>query len=215
MSQGELFGGPIKWNEANGIPPMRDASICLYHDFIPPKAATELLEHLIEHVPWRQDRITIFGRPRLVPRLHQWFADEGRSYKWSGILMKATPWTSELTRIREAVSEKAGAAFNSVLVNYYRDGGDMVSWHSDDEEELGENPVIASVSLGAERDFKLRHKKIELPVVQVPLPHGSLLVMEGPTQEYWQHSLPRRKGVTKPRVNLTFRETKENRGPAP
>lgn len=191
------------------MPPMQDADIVLHHGFMYPKTAIGLMEHLIERVNWRQDRITAFGKPRLVPRLHQWYANEGCVYSWSGISMSATPWTDEILRIRDAVSKKAGVDFNSVLINYYRDGSDMVSWHSDDEEELGDEPVIASLSLGAVRDFKLRHKRVEYPVVTIELPHGSLLVMKGPTQKFWQHSIPRRKGVTTPRVNLTFRVIEE------
>jgi alkylated DNA repair dioxygenase AlkB len=132
------------------------------------------------------------------------------SYTYSGIQMHAKPLTDELLEIKKSIEPIAGITFNSVLINYYRDGKDRVAWHSDDEKELGINPVIASVSLGAERKFKFRHKKFKENQLkhEVLLTNGSLLVMSGPTQHYWHHEIPRTAKPIGPRINLTFRVIK-------
>ena len=124
--------------------------------------------------------------------------------------MDAKPWTKNLLKIKESIEPIAKTTFNSVLINYYRDGKDRVAWHSDDEKELGKNPVIASVSLGAERKFKLRHKKYKENQLQheVFLQNGSLLLMSGSTQHHWLHEIPRTAKPIGPRINLTFRVIK-------
>ena len=121
--------------------------------------------------------------------------------------MEAKPWTDDLLEIKMAIEPLANSKFNSVLINYYRDGKDRVAWHSDDEKELGKNPVIASVSLGAERKFKMRHKKYKENNLkhEIMLNHGSLLIMSGTTQHYWMHEIPRTAKPIGPRINLTFR----------
>lgn len=183
-----------------------DAEVELRPRFLGAEEATELFELLVDAVPWRQDRLTLWGREHLVPRLHQWFGDVGLAYAWSGIEMQPLPWIAPLCALRERLRMETGAGFNTVLVNYYRDGADSVGWHADDEPELGLAPVIASVSLGAERDFQLRHRtRKDLPVTTIKLPHGSLLLMSGSTQQHWKHQLPRRKRVSSGRINLTFR----------
>lgn len=181
-----------------------DADVTL-HGFLAQPEADRLLARLRESIPWRQDRIRLFGREHDVPRLHQWFADGGMAYTWSGIRMEASPWVPELLEIRVRLRQQTGLRFNTVLANLYRDGSDTVGWHADDEPELGPEPTIASVSLGAERDFALQHKeKADLKEV-IALPHGSLLLMKGRTQTCWKHCLPRRRRVREPRINLTFR----------
>jgi alkylated DNA repair dioxygenase AlkB len=138
--------------------------------------------------------------------LQQWFGDAGLNYTWSGIRMEPLPWTSILDEIRSRAEEAAKERFNTVLLNLYRTGDDTVAWHSDDERALGPTPIIASVSLGAERDFVLRHRdRDDVEEVKIVLPHGSLLLMQGKTQAMWKHALPRRRGVTSERINLTFR----------
>jgi len=160
-----------------------------------------------QRIAWRQDELRVFGRLHKIPRLHQWFADTGLSYRWSGITLQPEPWFAELNAVRERVSAAAHTPFNSVLINYYRDGNDSMGWHSDDEPELGPFPVIASLSLGATRDFKLRPKAGVTAQPQTLVLHsGSLLVMSGRSQRDWQHSLPKRKRVVEPRINLTFRQ---------
>lgn len=182
--------------------PDADIALC---EFLQKEEADRFFEELRVSVPWRQDRIRLYGKEHDVPRLHQWFADGGMSYSWSGIRMEASPWVPALREIRKRLEAQTGIHFNTVLANLYRDGDDTVGWHADDEPELGPEPVIASVSLGAERDFVLQHKeKTNLKEV-IRLPHGSLLMMKGRTQAYWQHCLPRRKRVREARINLTFR----------
>jgi alkylated DNA repair dioxygenase AlkB len=184
-----------------------NSEILFDKDFLSKSEANFYLESIFESTPWRQDKITIYGKTFDVPRLQQWYGDEGLSYTWSGIKMNPLPWTNDLLVIKEKVESVANCAFNTVLLNLYRDGNDTVGWHSDNEKELGENPVIASISLGSSRDFQMRHvsdKSIE--GLTVSLDHGSLLVMAGETQKYWQHQIPRRKKVKEKRINLTFRK---------
>lgn len=176
--------------------------------FLAPEEAASLFDALLAGVRWRQDTITLWGKVHDVPRLQQWFADDGMVYTWSGIRMEPAPWIAPLERLRERLHEALGLRFNTALANLYRDGNDTVGWHADDEPELGEAPVIASVSLGAARDFVLRHRTRPELVQSISLTHGSLLVMEGDTQQHWRHSVPRRKRVQAPRINLTFRHVR-------
>lgn len=179
-----------------------------WREFLPADVAAECMSRLADEVNWRRDSVTVFGRSHPIPRLHQWYGDAGCEYRWSGITMCPEPWTVTLHELRKRVSETAGHDFNAVLVNLYRDGNDSMGWHADDESELGINPTIASLSLGAERDFRLRYRRRAAAedARTVPLASGSLLVMSGETQRYWQHSLPKRRRVTEPRINLTFRK---------
>lgn len=182
-----------------------DAQIALLHGFLDPSTASSLLALLLAEVQWRSDTIEVFGRRHPLPRLHQWYGEPGKVYTWSGIRMEPLPWSKAVMEVRRRVELATGVRFDAVLVNLYRDGDDTVGWHADDEPELGVAPVIASVSLGAERDFVLRHRDPAVGRVCLRLPHGSLLWMAGETQACWQHALPRRRRVREPRVNLTFR----------
>jgi alkylated DNA repair dioxygenase AlkB len=167
--------------------------------------ANDLFAQLREQVDWRQEEIVLFGQRRLVPRLVAWHGDAGAVYSYSGVEHHPQPWTPPLLRIRERVEALSGHSFNSVLLNLYRDGRDGMGWHADDEPELGANPVIASVSLGATRRFRMRHRKRRAETLGLDLEHGSLLVMYGATQHHWLHAVPK---VTRPvgeRINLTFR----------
>ncbi len=181
-----------------------NAEITFISSFLSEEESHLLFEDLMNGVEWKQDSITIYGKTHLVPRLHQWYGDAGLTYKWSGIAMHPIPWTSSLEKIKEQIEEKAKVKFNSLLLNLYRDGEDTVGWHADNEPELGKNPTIASLSLGAMRDFKLRHNKTKQKE-SITLTNGSLLIMGGETQHNWEHSVPRRKRVHEPRINLTFR----------
>jgi len=167
--------------------------------------AQGFLEHCLRELPWRQDSIRIAGKTIAVPRLQNWFGDPGAHYSYSGITLAPLPWTDPLLEIKARVESLCGVNFNSVLANHYRDGQDSVSWHSDDESELGEHPVIASVSLGASRRFELRHRQKSSASQRLTLHHGSLLVMLGRTQEFWVHRVPKETAVQAPRINLTFR----------
>ena len=162
---------------------------------------------------WRQEEIRLFGRKRRQPRLTAWHGDPGAAYSYSGIQLDPQPWTQDLLGVKARIEAISGVRFNSVLLNYYRDGQDSMGWHSDDEPELGENPLIGSVSLGAARRFRMRHKAD--PKVQMAwnLPGGSYLEMGGALQRHWRHCVPKvaAKAGVGPRINLTFRTIKQRR----
>jgi len=184
-----------------------NAELFYYPQFFQAKKADNLLSVLKEGIEWTQNTIRFYGKESLVPRLEAWYGDEGKSYAYSGIYMNPKPWTPELLSIKQAIEPVAGVSFNSVLINYYRNGKDRVAWHSDDEKELGQNPIIGSVSLGAERKFKLRHKQYKANGLkhEILLRHGSFLLMQGTTQHHWMHEIPRTAKPIGPRINLTFR----------
>jgi len=142
--------------------------------------------------------------PHSLP-LGAWYGDEGTGYTYSGIENHPLPWTPALLEVKRAVDVTAGVTFNSVLLNRYRTGKDSVAWHSDDEKEFGENPIIASVSFGSTRTFQLKHKKRKDQKASVELSHGSLLIMRGATQHNWVHQIPKTAKDVAERVNLTFR----------
>ena len=167
-----------------------------------PLPAEQLLHCLIAGTNWRQETVTVFGKRHLQPRLTAWHGD--RSYTYSGLTLEPEPWTPLLLQVKAAVEAASSHRFNSVLLNYYRDGRDSMGMHSDDEPELGRNPVIASVSLGEERYFILRHKRTG-ETLKFPLPSGSLLVMSGATQHHWLHGINKSARTMGPRLNLTFR----------
>ena len=168
--------------------------------------ATRLLRELRTGVDWQQEEILIFGQRRLVPRLVAWHGDPGARYVYSGTEHQPLPWTPTLDHVRDRATALTGVAFNAVLLNLYRDGRDGMGWHADDEPELGRNPVIASVSLGAERRFCLRHRRRRDLKIDLTLPHGSLLCMSGATQHHWLHALPKTRRPVGERINLTFRQ---------
>lgn len=165
-------------------------------------ASTEALHALLAEVPWESRSITLFGRQVPQPRLACWFGDE--SYSYSGITLDPRPWSPRLADLKSAVEDVTGQVFNSVLVNLYRDGNDSMGWHADDEPELGPEPVIASVSLGRTRRFRLRHRETR-EIVEIDLESGSLLVMSGLSQARWMHEVPKSRRIVEPRINLTFR----------
>lgn len=148
----------------------------------------------------------MWGRKIRQPRLIAWYGDAGRVYAYSGLRLDPLPWTPLLRDLKTRVEQASGAGFNSVLLNYYRDERDGIGFHSDDEPELGECPVIASLSLGEARTFVLKHKTLKsVKPVHLPLASGSLLVMKGDTQRCWRHGMPKESRPCGPRVNLTFR----------
>jgi len=160
------------------------------------------LETLLDHTPWETRNIVLFGREVPQPRLACWYGD--RPYTYSGLTLEPRDFTAQLTELGNVAASLAGRTFNTVLANLYRDGRDSMGWHSDDERELGPEPVIASLSFGAVRRFRLRHRESR-ELVEVSLEPGSVLVMSGLTQHRWMHDLPKSAKVTEPRVNLTFR----------
>lgn len=176
--------------------------------------ADRILDGLRREIPWGLHQIRIFGRWVNEPRQTAWFGDPDAVYTYSGVTMKPVPWTPMLQAIRRRVEAACGTAFNSVLLNLYRDGKDSMGWHSDDEPELGENPVIASVSLGAERRFCVKHRTRPEERHALVLGHGSLLVMRGAMQHHWLHSVPKSLRVSEPRINLTFRQILRTNAPS-
>lgn len=181
-----------------------DGSALLFRSFFCVADADSLMVELMASVPWESTRIPMFGREVAEPRLSAWIADPGVTYRYSGRSRVVHPWSATIERLRTRVESTSGTSYNGVLVNLYRTGQDHMGWHADDEKSLGPNPVIASLSLGAERRFDFRHRRTGETVTTV-LPHGSLLVMCGATQRCWKHRIPKSSRVTDPRVNLTFR----------
>lgn len=169
----------------------------------PDQHADQLLDELINTVRW-QHEYEAFGRRVTVPRLQAWYADEGVHYRYSDNLLGSHPWNQRLLEIKSDVERATGYGFNSVLLTYYRNGSDHVTWHADDEKELGEKPVIASLSLGETREFSYRHKKT-LESFSLDLSSGELLIMLPDFQRDWEHCVPEQIEIEKPRVNLTFR----------
>ena len=183
-----------------------DADITLFENFFTNQESKKLHQNLIEKIQWRQDKIKIFGKLIDQPRLTAFYGDTSKDYSYSGILMKPIEWNEELLLIKNILEEVAKIKFTSVLLNYYRDGKDSMGWHSDDEKELGQNPVIGSVSFGESRVFQMRHKfRKDIKKVDIKLTDGSLLLMKGSTQHFWQHQIPKSKRELKLRINLTFR----------
>jgi alkylated DNA repair dioxygenase AlkB len=182
-----------------------DGDVVFYPAFFTAGDADRLLQELLATTAWRQERITLYGKPIEIPRLTAWYGDEGTGYTYSGIVNDPLPWTPALLEVKQAVEGPAGVTFNSVLLNRYRTGRDGVAWHGDDEKEFGENPVIASVSFGGTRTFQFRHKRRKDLKASVALTHGSLLIMRGATQHHWLHQIPKTANEVDERVNLTFR----------
>ncbi|WP_019670410.1 alpha-ketoglutarate-dependent dioxygenase AlkB family protein [Eudoraea adriatica] len=182
-----------------------DSDITYFSNFMENEEATACFEKLKSSVPWRQDEIRVYGKLYPQPRLTALYGNNDRSYTYSGIVMKPLPFSEILSDIRKRITSLTNVEFTSCLLNLYRDGKDSNGWHSDDEKELGKNPVIASVSLGQERYFHLRHKKLKDLKHKILLEHGSLLLMSGQTQHYWQHQIPKTTRPIGERINLTFR----------
>ncbi|MGA8854960.1 MAG: alpha-ketoglutarate-dependent dioxygenase AlkB [Christiangramia sp.] len=184
-----------------------DSELHYYHNFFKKKEADELLKYFLEFPEWNQDKIKLFGKEILQPRLTALFGEAGKIYTYSGLQMKPQPFTPEIISVKNRCEKYVeNLRFNVCLANLYRDGTDSMGWHADDEKELGKRPVIASVSLGEERIFHLKHKKDKTLKHKIRLQHGSLLIMSGSTQEFWKHQLPKTRKQIDPRVNLTFRK---------
>ena len=182
-----------------------DSDISFYPEFLTPKSADSYLAYFLKNTSWRKDRITVFGKTYDQPRLTALYANNANAYSYSGITMNPLPFNDGLLEIKQLIESLIKVEFTSCLLNLYRDGNDSNGWHADDEKELGTNPVIASLSLGQTRRFHLKHKKDKNLKTSIDLIHGSLLVMEGPTQHHWLHQIPKSKKQLGPRINLTFR----------
>nr|WP_315171152.1 alpha-ketoglutarate-dependent dioxygenase AlkB [uncultured Flavobacterium sp.] len=182
-----------------------DASIIYYPNFFSNEEAAILFDTLQKEIPWQQDDIKVYGKVYPQPRLTALFGNEGKSYSYSNITMHPHKWSPLLMSIKEKVEKATEAIYSTVLLNYYRDGRDSNGWHADNEKELGINPIIASLSFGAERVFQLKHNHLQNQKINLTLKHGSLLLMKGTTQHFWKHQIPKTTKPIGPRINLTFR----------
>ena len=182
-----------------------DGSAVLHEDVFDEVETNRLSDQLHKEIPWEQRQIRMFNKLIDQPRLVSWFGDPESSYTYSGLTLEPHPWTATVDECRSRCEALAGVSFNSGLANLYRDGQDTVSWHSDNEPELGPEPIIASVSFGTARRFDFRHISGE-PTIKTELQSGSIVVMSGRSQSHWKHQIARTKRVTTPRINLTFRQ---------
>ena len=191
--------------EITGVAALPDASLEYDPSFLTLKRADDLFDALLKDIPWKQDMITVFGKTYPQPRLTALFGNNGKSYSYSGIRMQPEPFPPILDVIRLELEARCQHSFTTCLLNLYRNGSDSNGWHADDEKELGPNPVIASVSLGADRAFHLKHRNEKALRYRMTLEHGSLLVMSGTMQHHWLHQLPKTRRPVGERINLTFR----------
>jgi alkylated DNA repair dioxygenase AlkB len=189
--------------QSKGIP----EELLEYHaDFLDKPLSDALLNQFIREIPWKQKVQKLYDKELVTPRLTAWFGDFGTDYSApNGKVSDPNPWTPELLMIKKMVGPPAGVRFNSVLLNYYRDGTDSVAWHSDRESVLGKRPVIASVTFGQVRRFDISNKVDHKEKYSVKLEHGSFLLMKSGLQEAWEHRIAKSLKPMKPRVNLTFR----------
>jgi alkylated DNA repair dioxygenase AlkB len=197
------------FSSTNGEPeriPLPDAELLYFGQALSAVEADGYFRFLRTQTQWREEEVMIWGKRHMQPRLIAWHGDPDATYSYSGSVLRPSPWTTVLLELRARVEELSHKTFNSVLLNLYRGERDNMGWHSDDEPELGPEPTIASLSLGETREFQLKHKiRKDLPLSRISLTNGSVLVMSGTTQRYWQHCLKRETAKLGERINLTFR----------
>ncbi|RLJ64491.1 alkylated DNA repair dioxygenase AlkB [Lacinutrix venerupis] len=182
-----------------------NSDISYYPNFFSKSEALDFYNTILNETNWRQDNITIFGKTYAQPRLTALFANNTKTYSYSNIIMHPEPFTNTLLTIKSKIETLTDVNFTTCLANLYRDGKDSNGWHADNEKELGKNPVIASITLGAARHFSLKHKNDKNLKHKLLLENGSLLLMKGETQHFWLHQIAKTKKEVKPRINLTFR----------
>jgi len=174
-------------------------------------------EHLsqikFKNIKWKHDKLKMFGKETYLPRYSSWYGDNDKPYTYSGLTLEPNPWNEGLIRIKDKIQEVETIKFNSVLLNWYRNGEDYIGWHTDAEKELGKNPTIASVNFGATRRFLIRRKDDEKVKIEFPLKHGTLLIMKGELQHFWKHAVPKETKIKEHRINLTFRVIKTKQNP--
>ncbi|MCJ7467007.1 MAG: alpha-ketoglutarate-dependent dioxygenase AlkB [Maribacter sp.] len=185
-----------------------NSDIVYYPNFLDLPLADYYFAIFKKTIAWQQDDIKVFGKVYRQPRLTALYADNGKPYSYSNLSMRPRDFTDDLLQIRQKVETLSHVRFTHCLLNLYRDGQDSNGWHADNEKSLGKNPIIASVSLGQERSFHLKHKTDPSCHHKMILAHGSLLMMQGETQQYWLHQIPKTKKVIGERINLTFRVIK-------
>lgn len=189
---------------AGEVLPLPGASLRLWRGWLPPAEAAASYAAVAAEVPWETHTVRIYGRELSAPRRCCWMGDPGAVYRYSAVDYLPHGWTPRVAALKAAVEATTGARYNSVLLNLYRDGHDSMGLHADDEPELGAEPMIASLSLGATRDFVFK-ARTGVGRSVLALGDGDLLVMAGATQQHWKHELPKRRGVRESRINLTFR----------
>jgi len=211
MSQIDLFGNPLPSksgsNSKDGLAIIENGEYIFYQNFFSKTESDSLLKGLRNNILWKQESMNMYGKKIDFPRLTAWYGNNDKSYSFSGITLQPLLWTNEINTIKYKIESVAKTIFNSVLLNLYRDGNDSISWHTDAEKELGINPIIASVNFGATRKFQLRHIKTKAKL-EIELTHGSLLIMQGELQHFWQHQVPKTSKPVGERINLTFRVIK-------
>ena len=205
-NQPDLFGQ--EFDKPDFLIKLKDGQLEYHEAFFKKGESDRLLAILLKTIQWKQDIIKMYGKDLPLPRLSAWYGDDTKPYTYSGITLNPLPWTKELLEIKEKIEVDAKVKFTSVLLNRYRDGQDYVGWHTDAEKELGINPIIGSVNFGATRKFQLRRIDDHKKKVEVELKHGTLLIMEGTTQHFWQHQVPKTALSVGERLNLTFRVIK-------
>jgi len=200
----ELFATGTSGKKKFELP---DTELMLYDGFFTKAESDHYYELLLQHTKWQEYQMPMYDKTVTAPRMISWYEDKSNP----GANLSRPEWTPELLAIRKRVEVETEVKFNSVLLNLYRSGRDSVSWHSDKEHNFGKNAIIASVTFGETRMFRLRHKfRKDIPQVEIPLHHGSLLVMAGTTQSYWEHQVPKTAKDVRQRINLTFRRVRRD-----
>ncbi|SFW20472.1 alpha-ketoglutarate-dependent dioxygenase AlkB family protein [Cellulophaga fucicola] len=203
FNQIELFStDEVRKTEFN----LPGADVVLFENFFSIEESNNLYSSLLKNTSWQQEQITIHGKNVDYPRLTAWFGDVTKDIKYTNTESKMHLWTTDLLFIKERIEKEVNVKFTRCLLNYYRDGKDSVDWHQDYKGEQRKNTVIASVTFGATRPFQLKHTtRKDLKRIDIPLVHGSLLLMQGATQDNWKHKIPKTTKQIRPRINLTFR----------
>lgn len=194
----ELFNTGTSGKRRFDLP---DLELMQYDGFIPKEEADNYYTELLHSIPWHEYQMPMYDKIVTAPRMIAWYGEQEEAGESSN------QWTPELLQLREKVEKETSLKFNAVLLNLYRNGNDSVAWHSDKEHKIGRNPNIASVTFGQTRPFRFRHKTDKsVPQVEIPLHHGTLLLMSGTTNTFWEHHIPKSTKEMLPRINLTFRQ---------
>lgn len=206
MEQLDIFG---HFNHENkfpkiGLNKIHNGEFVYLPNFFSKQESDGFYISLKNNILWKQESMNMYGKKIDFPRLTAWYGDNDKPYSFSGITLSPSPWNEEIIAIKNKIEPESNVIFNSVLLNRYRNGLDSISWHTDAEKELGRNPVIASANFGETRKFQLRHI-VTKEKLEIELKHGSLLIMRGELQHFWQHQVPKSSKPLKERINLTFR----------
>ncbi|NNK81972.1 MAG: alpha-ketoglutarate-dependent dioxygenase AlkB [Flavobacteriaceae bacterium] len=187
---------------------LQDATIHYYPNFLNLEQADRYFHYYLNHTTWQHDKITVFGKTYDQPRLTAFYSEHNEPLKYSDITMHPHNFEKEFLELKKNIEINTQSRYNCCLINLYRDGSDSNGWHADNEKQLGKNPIIASLTLGAERFFHLKHKTKKQLKHKILLKHGSLLLMKDKTQHFWLHQIPKTKKQIGKRINLTFRHIK-------